>query len=360
MTTPKFNTSSLSVYSELKRGVNEYFAGNGLSRTGDFSLYFKAAILLIAYIAMYIHLVFFTPTVWVAVFECMLLGLLTAAIGFNVMHDGAHGSFSPSTKLNTLAAFTLDLLGASSFMWNTKHNIVHHAYTNIEGVDDDIEAGILLRMAPQQKRYGFHKYQHLYVWLLYGLLYIAWVFYTDYKKYFSNKVGNVPLKKLKIKDHILFWFFKLLHVILYIALPIYLVGLWPWVVGFLVYSFSSGVILSLVFQLAHVIEETRFPEPLMPANRIEDEWAIHQLKTTANFATSNKLITWWVGGLNFQIEHHLFPRISHIHYPAISKIIKQSCADMGIPYIEHKTMHDAIVSHVSHLRNMGGATPALQ
>lgn len=357
MNIPKFNTSTLSVYSELKREVNHYFEHKGLSRTGNFSLYFKATFLLLTYMATYTHLVFFTPPGWLALLECMLLGLFTAAIGFNVMHDGAHGSFSPSPKLNKLAAFTLDLLGASSFMWNTKHNIIHHAYTNIEGVDNDIEAGILLRMAPQQKRYGFHKYQHVYVWVLYGLLHIAWVFYTDYKKYFSNKVGNVALKKLKLKDHLLFWFFKLLHVILYVALPIFVVGFWSWLAGFLVYSFSSGLILSLVFQLAHVIEETTFPEPVMPTNRIEDEWAIHQLKTTANFATGNRFITWWVGGLNFQIEHHLFPRISHIHYPAISKIIKQTCADMGVPYIEHGTMHDAIISHVSHLRNMGSTNP---
>jgi linoleoyl-CoA desaturase len=353
MSTPKFNTPAISVYSELKTRVNDYFKTTGLPRTGDFGLYAKAVLLIVAYIATYIQLVFFTPSVWAAIPECMLLGLLTAAIGFNVMHDGAHGSFSDKPKLNTLAAFTLDLLGASSFMWNTKHNVIHHAYTNIEGVDDDIEAGSLLRMSPQQKRYSFHKYQHLYVWVLYGLLYIAWVFYTDYKKYFSNKVGSVPLKKLKLKDHILFWFFKVLHFILYVALPIFFVGFWYWLAGFLLYTFTSGLILSLVFQLAHVIEQTTFPRPIMPANKIEDEWALHQLKTTANFATKNRFITWWVGGLNFQIEHHLFPRISHIHYPAISKIIKQTCADNGIPYIEHKTMHNAVISHISHLKSMG-------
>lgn len=353
MSTPKFNTSAISVYSELKKRVNEYFKTNSLSPTGNLTLYIKAVLLVVSYITVYIHLVFFTPITWVALLKCLLLGLLTSAIGFNIMHDGAHGSFSDNPKLNMFAAFTLDLLGASSFMWNTKHNVIHHAYTNIEGVDDDIEAGVLLRMAPKQKRYGFHKYQYIYFWLLYGLLYIMWVFYTDYKKYFLNKVGNVPLKKLKTKDHILFWAFKVFHFILYVTLPILLVGFWPWLIGFLVYTFSSGLILSLVFQLAHVIEETTFPEPVMPANKIEDEWALHQLKTTANFATHNRFITWWVGGLNFQIEHHLFPRISHVHYPAISKIVKQACEDIGIPYIEHATMHKAIVSHVSHLRNMG-------
>lgn len=353
MSTPKFDSPAVSVYSELKKRVNDYFRTKNLPTTGNVKLNIKAALLISSYIVIYIHLVFYTPTPWVAIAECLFFGLLTAAIGFNVMHDGAHGSFSNNPKINMFAAFTLDFLGASSFMWNTKHNVIHHAYTNIEGIDDDIEAGILLRMAPQQKRCKFHKYQYVYFWGLYGLLYITWVFYTDYKKYFSQKVGQVPLKKLKVRDHIIFWSFKLFHLVLYVLLPIYTVGFWPWLIGFLLYTFSCGIILSLVFQLAHVIEETSFPDPMQPANKMEDEWALHQLKTTANFATSNKFITWWVGGLNFQVEHHLFPKVSHIHYPAINKIIKQTCADIGIPYIEHPTMRSAVLSHVKHLKNMG-------
>jgi linoleoyl-CoA desaturase len=353
MSTPKFDVPAISIYSELKKRVNDYFKTNNLPPTGNINLYIKAAFLILSYIGIYIHLVFSTPAPWLAIAECILLGLLTAAIGFNVMHDGAHGSFSNNPKLNMLAAFTLDFLGASSFMWNTKHNVIHHAYTNIEGIDDDIEAGILLRMAPQQKRYSFHKYQYLYFWLLYGLLYITWVFYTDYKKYFANRVGQVPLKKLKLRDHIIFWFFKVFHLVLYVLLPIYVVGFSPWLIGFLFYVFSSGIILSLVFQLAHVIEETEFPNPVQPANKMEDEWALHQLKTTANFATSNKVITWWVGGLNFQVEHHLFPKVSHVHYPAINEIIKQTCKDLQVPYIEHPTMRLAILSHIAHLKNMG-------
>ncbi|WP_262919262.1 fatty acid desaturase family protein [Niabella hibiscisoli] len=141
---------------------------------------------------------------------------------------------------------------------------------------------------------------------------------------------------------------------LFIILPILMVGFVPWCIGFLVFAASSGIILSLVFQLAHVIEETAFPTATQPTNKMEDEWALHQLKTTANFATTNKLITWWVGGLNFQVEHHLFPKISHIHYPAISSIIKQACTDLNIPYIEHGSMYEAVASHVAHLKTHGG------
>ncbi|HEX8357727.1 MAG TPA: acyl-CoA desaturase, partial [Segetibacter sp.] len=298
MITPKFAASTLSIHTELKRSVNRYFAENNIAPTGNARLYTKAAVLLLSFSSLYIHLVFFTPGVVLAIAECLLLGFVTAGIGFNIMHDGGHGSFSKSPIINNLAAFAADLMGASSFMWNTKHNVIHHAYTNIEGIDDDIDAGELLRFNHLQKYYPFHKYQHLYVWPLYSLLYLAWVFFGDYKKYFTKKVGDVPLKKLGVKDHLFFWFFKLCHVMLFIVLPIVYAGFVPWLIGFLVFSMSTGLLLSLVFQLAHVLTETSFPEPLMPANTMEDEWALHQLKTTANFATKNKLITWWTGGLN--------------------------------------------------------------
>src|SRR4051794_22610388 len=200
--TPKFAVPAKSINSELKARVNGYFKSNEITPTGNYKLYVKAAVLIVSYIAIYIHLVFFTPSAWFAIPECMLLALLTAGIGFNVMHDGAHGSFSNNPKLNTVAAYTLDVLGASSFMWNTKHNVIHHAYTNIDGIDDDIDAGIALRISKMQKRYKLHKFQHIYFWFLYCLLYIFWVFYTDYNKYFRAKVGDIPIKKLKVRDHI--------------------------------------------------------------------------------------------------------------------------------------------------------------
>jgi linoleoyl-CoA desaturase len=139
------------------------------------------------------------------------------------------------------------------------------------------------------------------------------------------------------------------------VLPIYMVGFVPWMVGFLIASMVTGFVISIVFQLAHTVEHTDFPMPEADTNKIENEWAIHQIQTTANFATRNKVISWLVGGLNFQIEHHLFPKVSHIHYPAISKIIKQTCEDFNIRYMEYPKMTQAIASHASYLRRMGRA-----
>lgn len=354
MNTPKFaNLKGSTFHQELKRRVSAYFKENNKPMTGNGTLYTKAIVLLAGYIFLYVHLVFFTPVTWVALLECLMMGGLTAALGFNVMHDGSHGSFSSSPLMNKLAALSSNLLGASNIMWHQKHNIIHHTYTNIDGVDDDIEIRPLIRMCRTQKKYWIHRFQHIYVWFLYTLLLIVWLFISDYTKYFRKKVGDVPIRKLTMKDHFGFWGAKIGYAILMIVLPIYMVGFLPWLVGFLVMALFSGLVLSTVFQLAHTVEETAFPMPDGDTNKLENEWAIHQLETTANFATRNKVISWLVGGLNFQIEHHLFPKISHIHYPAISKIIKQTCREFNIRYIEYPKMRHAIMSHTMHLKRMG-------
>ncbi len=353
MIIPKFPHGRPSFHTELKKRISQYFEDTGKSTTGNYRLWLKAIILIVAFVAVYVHLVFFTPSIWLAIPECLLLGGLTAAIGFNVMHDGSHGSFSKFNWLNEAAGMSINFLGANNFMWKTKHNINHHTYTNIEGLDDDINAKPFLRLCETQKHYKIHKYQHLYFWMAYSLLYIYWVFVTDYKKYFTGKVGEIPLKKMNGYDHIVFWSFKLINIILFVIIPIYTLGFANWGIGYLIYGFFAGFVLSIVFQLAHTVEDTHFPVASVENNQMEDEWAIHQIKTTANFANKNKLVSWLVGGLNFQIEHHLFPKISHVHYPEISKIIRKACEEYGIHYIEYPQVRLAVASHVSYLKRMG-------
>ncbi len=353
MSAPKFSNVPHSFHSELKKKISEYFEEVGASTTGNYSLFIKAVILMTAFVFLYIHLVFFTPaTIW-AILECVVLGGIVAAIGFNVMHDGAHGSFSKYRWVNGLAAFSLNILGGNSFMWNMKHNVIHHAYTNVDGVDDDIDIQPWMRMSATQKKYALHKYQHIYFWVLYSLLYLFWIFVLDYQKYFKKHIGSMPLKKMHLSDHLVFWGFKVFHLFLFVGLPIYMIGFVSWLTGFVIFTCVAGLVLSLVFQLAHTVEHTAFPQPHLVTGRLEDEWAVHQIKTTANFATDNKLVSWLVGGLNFQIEHHLFPKISHVHYPAISKIIRKACEEHGLVYIEYPKVRYAVASHVAFLREMG-------
>lgn len=355
MATPKFANVPHSFHSELKRRISEYFQEVGKAQTGNTSLFTKAVILGVVFLAVYIHLVFFTPVLFFQILESIILGGVVAAIGFNVMHDGAHGSFSKYKWVNTFASFSLNILGGNSFMWNVKHNVIHHAYTNVDGVDDDIDIQPWMRMSTTQKKYKLHKYQHIYFWFLYSLLYIFWIFVLDYQKYFKSKVGSMPLKRMKLSDHFVFWGFKALHLFMFVVLPIMMVGLLSWAVSFLIFTLVAGLVLSLVFQLAHTVEHTAFPMPDENTGKLEDEWAVHQIKTTANFATNNKLVSWLVGGLNFQIEHHLFPKISHVHYPAISKIIRKTCQEYGLQYIEYPRVRYAVASHVAFLKQMGSA-----
>lgn len=353
MAIPKFQQTAGYFYTDLKQRVNDYFKEIRKSPSGNFRLYLKALILFLAFAGLYTHLVFFTPaTVW-AIAECVLLGCIVAAIGFNVMHDGAHGSFSSRKWINAMAASSLNVLGGNSFMWNMKHNVIHHAFTNVDGVDDDIDIQPWMRLSSHQKKFRLHRYQHLYFWFFYSLLYLSWIFLMDYQKYFKGKIGQITIKKMSFTDHLGFWSFKILHIALFAGLPVYMLGFMQWLIGFIVFTAVTGFVISIVFQLAHTVEHTSFAVPDANTGKIEDEWAIHQLKTTANFATRNKLVTWLVGGLNFQIEHHLFPKVSHIHYPAISAIIRKVCKDYGIVYIEYSKVRYAVYSHISFLRQMG-------
>ena len=351
--TPKFPTVKPSFHTVLKQRVQQYFEESGRPHSGGLKILTKAIILVSLFFAIYTLLIVFNPPWYIGLPGCAILGLIISAIGFNVMHDGGHGSFSTNQKINVAAAYSLNILGGSAFMWNMKHNVIHHAYTNVHDVDDDLNAGFMLRLSEHQKKLGIHKVQHWYFWVLYSLLYVFWIFYSDYNKYFTGKIGDIPLKKMSVKDHIIFWASKLLNGAIFIAIPIIFCGWFNWLMGFITLTALSGFVLSIVFQLAHTVEHTHFPLPDGATGKMEDEWAVHQLKTTANFATRNKVISWFVGGLNFQVEHHLFPKISHIHYPAINRIVKQACAEYGVTYIEYRRMSTAVVSHVSYLKRLG-------
>ncbi|HSC55153.1 MAG TPA: acyl-CoA desaturase [Phnomibacter sp.] len=353
MATPKFPAVTPSFHAVLKHRVNSYFEEKRASTTGGWRIFSKALILVSLLVGAYLYLMLATPATWLALVICGVMGLLIAAIGFNIMHDGGHGSFSTSPFINKLAALTLNILGGSAFMWNQKHNVIHHAYTNVHDVDDDLNAGIFLRLSKHQPKLGIHRVQHFYFWALYSLLYLFWIFFSDFQKYFSKAIGTVPLSKMKLKDHLSFWTGKALFALIFMGIPIYVYGFLSWLVGFLVMTMLSGLVLSIVFQLAHTVEATSFPMADENTGRMEDEWAIHQLKTTANFATRNKVVSWFVGGLNFQVEHHLFPRISHIHYPAVSKIVKQACKEYNIPYLEYRSVYKAVASHIAYLRGLG-------
>lgn len=344
-------------FSALREKTEAYFTSNNLKKTGDLRLFSKTVILLTTLSMLYIWLVFFTPaSVLLSLFLCSIMGINISAIGFNVMHDGAHGSYSSKPWVNNTMALALNLLGGNALLWQQKHNINHHSFTNVEGLDDDIDIKPFIRIHEDQKGYWFHKFQHVYALFLYGLTYFFWVFYRDFKKYFTGKIAeNTPMKKMTLNEHIIFWLFKVIHFGIFLVLPIYYAGLWQTIVGYLTMSFVTGLMLAIVFQLAHVVEDAHFYAPETGKEYPEVEWAIHQVNTTVNFGTRSKMLNWLLGGLNFQVEHHLFPKISHVHYPAINKIVMETCKEYNVSYKEYPTMLSAFRSHMHHLKTVGQA-----
>jgi len=351
-----FDNSQHSLFTALKKRVDEYFSNGKLHPAGNQKLYVKSVLQVLTATALYTVLVFFTPATWIAIVLCVLLGLNLAVIGFNLMHEGGHQSFSKHLWVNTTSAYFLNVLGGTSYYWKIKHNVNHHTYTNIEGMDSDIDVKPFMRLHEGQPLHSYHRFQHLYWVLLYGISYLAWVFYEDFQKYTSGKVSaNSARKRIPRKEHYIFWFTKVMYVVVYMVIPILVVGWLPWLIGFFIITFVCGLAISIVFQLAHVVEGTSFHSATADDGKSKQEWAVHQIASTSNFGTSSKCLYWLLGGLNFQIEHHLFPRVSHIHYPAISVFVKETCRKSGIKYHEHSSMMEAIVSHIVYLYKLGRA-----
>jgi linoleoyl-CoA desaturase len=363
MTRISFSNKPNSFYTSLKASVDQYFRTTALRKTGNWRLYAKTGVLIPVAITLYISLLCFfrQPAADASVLLTItgllmstILGFVLASIGFNVMHDACHGSYSSREWVNGLMGLSLNALGGNAFIWKFKHNIIHHTYTNVDGIDDDIAKSPIMRHCPTQKWMPAHRFQHIYMILAYALSSFLWVLALDFIKYFSRKIVNTPLQKMDAREHFIFWLSKVLYIAFYIAIPVYVTGWHNWALGFICMHLALGLTLAIVFQLAHVVEGTEFVHIHTGETRkLEEEWAIHQVKTTANFAPRNKIISWFVGGLNFQVEHHLFPRISHIHYPAINVIVKDTCREYGIEYHEFPTMRQAIRSHFQVMRELG-------
>ena len=321
-----FNNSNNAFANSLKKAVDQYFEEKKIAKTGDWRMYTKTFVMLAVGVTAYWTLMLVDMNIWAAVGLTMFIGVVCGGIGFSVMHDANHGAYSSNPKMNDFIGLTLNALGANSYFWKQKHNIIHHTYTNVDGIDDDIAKSPIIRQCETQKWVPAHKVQHLYLLPAYALSSIFWILFMDFTKYFTRKIYTTEAWKMSPKNHLVFWVTKIWYAFIFIAVPMYIWGFWGWLAGFMAMNVMMGLTLSVVFQLAHVLENTEFEHiPLDTTKHIETAWAVHQLKTTSNFAMRNKVISWFVGGLNYQVEHHLFPRVSHVHYPAISKIVKEKC-----------------------------------
>ena len=343
-------------HKELRRRVDDYFRSSNRSQRDCPAMYLKAAIILIVFSGFYSLLVFAAGSWWQALPLAVLLSLSMAAIGFNIEHDGIHHSYSNHTWINRLAAMTMDLIGASSYVWHWKHVVVHHTYVNITGHDADIDISFFGRLTPHQKRFRVHRWQHFYLWPLYGLNVIKWHWYDDFRDVILGRIGLTRIPRPKKWELIGFVGGKAMLFTLAFGLPLLVHSLSIVLLFYVLIVALAGVVVSVVFQLAHCVEEAEFPLPQKTSGSMANAWAIHQVETTVDFARRSRVESWLLGGLNFQIEHHLFPRVCHVNYPAISHLVEQTCREFGVRYGEHTSFRAGLSSHFRWLRRMGART----
>lgn len=344
-------------YQTLKLRVNDYFETRQISRHANSSMVFKTIAILSIYLIPYLMIITNTVTnPWLVFALWVIMGVGIAGIGLSIMHDANHGAYSSKPWVNSFLGASLNFLGGNAMNWKIQHNVLHHTYTNIDGLDEDIAPGPILRLSPSQPLTKIHRFQHLYAWFLYTLMTIMWITIKEFKQlrnwkgssYFESQ-GSTYGKSIA-----LLIFTKVIYFSYGLVLPLLLTPnpWWLTVTSFILMHMIAGFILGIVFQPAHTVPTSEFPIPDEQRN-MENTWAVHQMLTTANFAPDNRLFSWYVGGLNYQIEHHLFTNICHVHYRGLSKIVKATAEEFGLPYQVEPTFLSALRSHAKLLWNLG-------
>ncbi len=353
----KFAAKQQDFFATLNQRVNSYFKTNNIDRTANSEMVIKTFFMFSLYFTPYAFIMLggFTSG-WIMLALCVIMGFGKAGIGLSIMHDANHGAYSNKAWVNTALGLSLNIIGGHAFNWRIQHNVLHHTYTNVHDVDEDISPRGVLRMAPGSKWRPMHQYQHLYAWFFYGLMTFVWIVIKDY--YRLTKYHNEGLVKKQKASVTMEWIIMMTTKVIYygyvFVLPMLILPFawWQILIGFLVMHYVAGFILAIIFQPAHVIEGTEYPMPDGEGN-LENNWAIHQLHTTTNFGHKERLFSWYVGGLNYQVEHHLFPNICHVHYREIAKIVEQTTKEFGLPYKSKETFFEAVAAHARQLKMLG-------
>jgi linoleoyl-CoA desaturase len=338
---------------ETRREVEQYLASRRTRLRGRVNLYTKTVVAFGLMLASWMTLVFFHPGPLLGLLAFAALVLGTTLTAFCVMHDANHGAYFRKRRFNHLMGWTADsLLGLSSYAWRVKHNVAHHTYTNIDGYDADITQVPLLRFMPQQVSRPWYRLQHYYIWPLYGLMALRWQTIGDVAAFFRGRIGRSALRVPGGWDLSGLVAGKAIFVAWAIVVPMLVYPWWAVVAGYLAFSMLVSVIMAVTFQLAHCVEEADFAtaEQVSAEKRL---WAVHEVESTVDFCPRNPVLTWVLGGLNYQIEHHLFPRVPHTHYARIAEIVQRNARRHGVRYVVHHSLRSALRSHYRHLRAMG-------
>ncbi|MDJ0724021.1 MAG: acyl-CoA desaturase [Prochloraceae cyanobacterium] len=339
---------------ELNRRVDEYFTVNNIRKKDNPAMYFKTAIIFSWIIGAWAFVIFVPAPMLIKALGCVVLGLGIAACGMSVGHDANHGAYSYNSTVNKAIGLTYDFIGVSNFIWRFRHNVLHHNYTNLKDYDAEIRGDGVVRMSPNNEHKPHQRFQHLFIWFIYLIIPFYW-YLNEFKLIiFQESLLGHKIPQLKVTDLIAFWGMRFLSLCFFIGIPL-LLGYGPLqiFIGLSIAYMSYGLVACEIFMLAHVLEGLEFPEPDPKSNTIEDEWAVFQLKTTADFAPHNPILNWYVGGLNYQAIHHLFPQICHIHYPKIAPIVAEVAKEFGVNYQVYPTFSSAFASNYRWLKLMG-------
>ena len=340
--------SAPSLLMEMREAVAAHLGRRGVSEKANAAMVARTAVMLGVTFGAYAAILSGRLSPLAMLGLAVVMGVGIAGIGLGIAHDALHGAYSSDPRLNRLLGFSFDLVGASSYLWNNGHNVAHHTFTNIVDVDGDVASSPLLRKSPDAELRPGHRYQHLYAFPLYCLATLNWVFIKDYKDIFKREGGHRPWDIAGVLG------LKALYYGWSIVVPLLVVPVawWQFLIGYAVMHLTTGLILGTVFQLAHLVEGVEFPVP-DENGLVAEDWVAHQLATTSNFANGNRLLTWYLGGLNHQIEHHLFPRMCSVHYPSIRSIVHDIALRRGLRYRHHPGLLAAIASHYRFLKRMG-------
>jgi linoleoyl-CoA desaturase len=356
-TTLRFANNHRDFVATLNKRVNEYFRSKNIAKHANMEMVIKTVFMFALYLTPYLLIVTETVTsTFLLIPLVVLMAFGVAGIGLSVMHDANHGAYSSKNWVNSVIGYSMNLIGANAFNWKMQHNVLHHSYTNVHEEDEDISPRGALRLTPHSDWKSIHRYQHIYAWFLYGLMTIVWLFFKDFTR--IVKYGKAGVAKKLNSDIRTEWIVLVVSKLVYagyiFVIPVVFTSLvwWEVLIGVFVMHYIAGFILAIIFQPAHVIEGTEFPLP-DASNTLENNWAVHQLMTTTNFGNRSKWFSWYVGGLNFQIEHHLFPNVCHVHYRRIADIVKATAAEYGLPYKTSRTFLSALVGHARLLKQLG-------
>ena len=349
-------------YKVLQKRVNDYFKNSNIARHGNVQMFFKSIVMISLYVVPYFLMLMYFQNAFMIFLMWIMMGIGMAGIGLSIMHDANHGAYSKNQTVNKVVGYIITLVGGHDVNWRIQHNVLHHTYTNVTGMDEDLSPGSTLRFSPHEPRLSAHKYQHIYAWFLYGMMTILWSTSKDFKQLFryrkmelleTQNVRFVSSLIILITSKILYYIVVLILPLIYSPLPV-----WGTVASYFAMHFVCGVILGGIFQPAHVVPTSDYLLPDESGN-VDADWAVNQLVNTSNFAPGARLFSWYVGGLNYQVEHHLFPNICHIHYRKISEIVKSTALEYNLPYNSERTWGNALASHTKMLYNLGHYDDAL-